>query len=399
MNISHISKDMPSFEEHREAVKAELKAITERLEQGVQEVFASERYQSFLDTMAKFPHYSMNNSLLILMQKPDASLVQSYNGWKEMGRYVKKGEKGFRILAPAPYKIKVEQDKTDAWGKPVIGADGQPVKETVEEKRMAFKPVSTFDISQTEGEPLPTLGTEDLTGSVEGYQTLFEALKAACPVPVAFENIESGAKGYFDVKQERIAIQEGMSEVQNVKTLIHEMTHQKLHSIDKETGERPDISRNQKEVEAESTAYTVCKHFGIDTSDYSFSYVAGWSQGREMEELKGSLETIRRASAQIINSVEGKLYEITEEKEQAAAEKAEEVPEVFVAGPAPELANAARAEGGIAQMPAGGDELDAMLSDLQKEQHSILGKLKVKREEAAIAPAAPLKTKAFEEAL
>lgn len=399
MNISHISNDMPSLEEHREAVKAELKAITERLEQGVQEVFASERYQSFLDTMAKFPHYSMNNSLLILMQKPDASLVQSYNGWKEMGRYVKKGEKGIRILAPAPYKVKAEQDKVDAWGKPVIGADGKPVKEIVEEKRMAFKPVSTFDVSQTEGEPLPTLGIEELTGSVEGYQTLFEALKAACPVSIAFENIESGAKGYFDVKQERIALQEGMSEAQNVKTLIHEMTHQKLHSIDKETGKRPDISRNQKEVEAESTAYTVCRHFGIDTSDYSFGYVAGWSQGREMEELKGSLETIRRASAQIINSVEAKLYEMAEEKEQTTAEKAEEVPEVFVAGPAPEENGAVKAEDGIAQMPPGGDELDAMLADLQQRQHSILGTLKVKKEEAAMAPAAPPKARAFEEAL
>ena len=200
-------------------------------------------------------------------------------------------------------------------GKPIFDRDGKAVTEESEMQMMAFKPVSTFDISQTDGDPIPSLGVEELSGSVEGYQNLFEALKRACPVPVEFEDIKSGAKGYFDLESNRIAIKSGMSEVQNVKTLIHEMTHQKLHSIDVKTGKGPEKSRNQKEVEAESTAYTVCQHYGIDTSDYSFGYVAGWSEGKEMPELKASLETIRTAAAETITSVDEKLEEVKRETE------------------------------------------------------------------------------------
>ena len=293
-----------------EARKAELNAITEKLENGVKEIFESGKYKNFLDTMAKFPQYSVNNSMLIMIQKPDASLCQSFTGWKQMGRYVKKGEKGIRILAPSPYKKKIEQPKVGSDGKQIFDKSGKAVTEETEVQMMAFKPVSTFDVSQTEGDPIPSLGVEELSGSVEGYQNLFEALKRSCPVPVAFEDIKSGAKGYFDLENNRIAIKSGMSEVQNVKTLIHEMTHQKLHSIDQKTGKGPEKSRNQKEVEAESTAYTVCQHYGIDTSDYSFGYVAGWSQGKEIPELKESLDTIRNAASEIINSTDEKMEEV-----------------------------------------------------------------------------------------
>jgi len=298
--------------------KQEMKDITDRLEQGVSEIFQSEKYQQFLNTMARFPQYSLNNNLLIMMQKPDATLCQSYTGWKQMGRFVKKGEKGIRILAPAPYKMEREQDKLDEKGKAVLDKDGEPVKETVQINITAFKPVSTFDLSQTDGEPLPTIGASELTGSVEGYATLFEAIKEASPVPIGFEDIKGGAKGYFHTEENRIAIQEGMSEVQNVKTAIHEMAHAKLHNMEAQKArEDGGQTRSSKEVEAESVAYTVCQHFGIDTSDYSFAYVAGWSKGKEMPELKESLHTIRTAASELITAIDEKAQELLAEKEQA----------------------------------------------------------------------------------
>lgn len=298
--------------------KQEMKDITDRLEKGVSEIFQSEKYQQFLDTMARFPQYSLNNNLLIMMQKPDATLCQSYTGWKQMGRFVKKGEKGIRILAPAPYKMEREQDKLDEKGKAVLDKDGEPVKETVQINITAFKPVSTFDLSQTDGEPLPTIGASELTGSVEGYATLFEAIKEASPVPIGFEDIKGRAKGYFHTEENRIAIQEGMSEVQNVKTAIHEMAHAKLHNMEAQKArEDGGQTRSSKEVEAESVAYTVCQHFGIDTSDYSFAYVAGWSQGKEMPELKESLNTIRTAASELITAIDEKAQELIAEKEQA----------------------------------------------------------------------------------
>lgn len=239
--------------------KAEMKDITEKLEKGVQDVFSSEQYQNLLDTMAKFPHYSVNNNILIMMQKPDATLVQSYTGWKKMGRFVKKGEKGIRILAPAPFKLEKEQEKVDEAGKVILDKDGEAVKEKVEINLTAFKPVSTFDISQTEGEPLPSIGVDELTGSVEGYQTLFEAIKAASPVPIGFENIKSGAKGYFHTEDNRIAINNGMSEIQTVKTAIHEMAHAKLHNLEAQKDNKQ--SKNSKEVEALYSAFQNVNHF------------------------------------------------------------------------------------------------------------------------------------------
>jgi antirestriction protein ArdC len=299
--------------------KNEMKEITEKLEQGVANIFSSEKYQIFLNTMAKFPQYSYNNNLLIMLQKPDATLCQSYTGWKKMGRFVKRGEKGIRILAPTPFKIDREQNKLDEKGQTILDKDGEPVKEKVQIDMTGFKPVSTFDLSQTEGEPLPTLGVEELTGSVEGYAKLFEAIKEASPVSVAFENIKGGAKGYFQTSENRIAIKEGMSEVQNVKTLIHEMAHAKLHNMTAQKA-RDDggQTRSSKEVEAESVAYTVCQHYGIDTSDYSFAYVAGWSKGKEMPELKESLGTIQKAASELITAIDEKVQELTVGKEQVS---------------------------------------------------------------------------------
>ena len=302
--------------------KNEMKEITDKLEKGVADIFSSEKYQIFLNTMAKFPQYSYNNNLLIMLQKPDATLCQSYTGWKKMGRFVKRGERGIRILAPTPFKIDREQNKLDEKGQTILDKDGEPVKETVQNDMTGFKPVSTFDLSQTEGEPLPTLGVEELTGSVEGYAKLFGAIKAASPVPVAFEEIKGGAKGYFQTSENRIAIKEGMSEVQNVKTLIHEMAHAKLHNMTAQKA-RDDggQTRSSKEVEAESVAYTVCQHYGIDTSDYSFAYVAGWSKDKEMPELKESLGTIQKAASELITAIDEKVQELTPELQQKTDER------------------------------------------------------------------------------
>ena len=233
--------------ESREKQADQLKEITDKLEQGVAEIFSSDKYKQFLDTMAKFPRYSVNNNILIMMQKPDAQICQSFTGWKEMGRFVKKGEKGIKIIAPAPYTIQREQNKLDESGRPMMDHDGEPIMESVEIKINAFKVVSTFDVSQTDGKELPSLGVDELMGSVDGYGTFFEALKQSCPVPMTFEDIPAGAKGFYSQTEKRIAIQEGMSEVQTVKTAIHEMAHQKLHAI--ELGNR-DLNRNSKEVEA-----------------------------------------------------------------------------------------------------------------------------------------------------
>ena len=299
--------------ESREKQAEQFKEITDKLEQGVSDVFSSDNYKQFLDTMAKFPRYSVNNNILIMMQKPDAQMCQSFTGWKEMGRFVKKGEKGIKILAPAPYTIQREQTKLDDRGNPMLDKDGEPIMESVEIKVNAFKVVSTFDVSQTEGKELPTLGVDELTGGVDGYGTFMEALKEVCPVPMTFENIEGGAKGFYSQTEKRIAIQEGMSEAQTVKTAIHEMAHQKLHAIE---NNGPKQTRGSKEVEAESVAYTVCQHYGIDTSDYSFSYVAGWSEGKEMPELKASLDTIRRAASEMITAIDEKVEELVAQKTQ-----------------------------------------------------------------------------------
>lgn len=297
-----------------------VKEITDQLEQGIQDLFQSEKYMEWLKTMSKFHDYSLNNTLLIAFQKPDATLVAGYTAWqKEFGRQVMKGEKAIKILAPAPYKQKVEMDKIDPiTQKPVLDAEGNPVKEVQEIKRPAFKVVNVFDVSQTDGKDIPSLGVNELTGDVQEYELFFEALKRTCPVAMEFEQIESGAKGYYHQLEQRIAIQEGMSQIQTIKTAIHEMAHQRLHAISPldETSEGVKQTRSSKEVEAESVAYTVCQHYGIETSDYSFAYVASWSHGKETPELKSSLNTIRKTANEMITEIDGHIAEINKEMEQ-----------------------------------------------------------------------------------
>ena len=333
-----------------------LKEITDRLEQGITELFDSERYKEYLRVMSKFHNYSFNNTLLIAMQKPDASLVAGFTAWKnQFQRNVKKGEKGIKIIAPSPFKIKQETEKIDPQTqKPVIGKDGKPVTEEKEITIPAYKVVSVFDVSQTEGKELPDIAVDALTGDVEQYSDFFAALEKTSPVPIGFEKIEGGAHGYYHLEDKRIALDEGMSELQTLKTAIHEIAHAKLHDIDlnaPKDEQQPRVDRRTREVEAESVAYTVCQHYGLDTSDYSFGYVAGWSSGRELAELKSSLETIRSAAADIINSIDGHIAELQKQHE---AEKA-----------APDLAAAQEQQSEKATPP---------LTDLQKKAAAIAEK-------------------------
>ena len=330
-----------------------LKEITDRLEQGITELFDSERYKEYLRVMSKFHNYSFNNTLLIAMQKPDASLIAGFTAWKnQFQRNVKKGEKGIKIIAPSPFKIKQETEKIDPQTqKPVIGRDGKPVTEEKEITIPAYKVVSVFDVSQTEGKELPDIAVDALTGDVEQYSDFFAALEKTSPVPIGFEKIEGGAHGYYHLEDKRIALDEGMSELQTLKTAIHEIAHAKLHDIDlnaPKDEQQPRVDRRTREVEAESVAYTVCQHYGLDTSDYSFGYVAGWSSGRELAELKNSLETIRSAAADIINSIDGHIAELQKQHE---AEKA-----------APDLAAAQE------------QQTEKPLTDLQKKAAAIAEK-------------------------
>ena len=293
-----------------------MKEITDRLEQGIMGVFESERYAEYLRTMSKFHNYSLNNTLLIAMQ--GGNLVKGYRQWeKEFDRHVKPGEKAIKILAPAPYKVKKEREKIDPDTKmPVIGADGKPVMETQEITIPAYKVVSVFDVSQTEGKELPDLSVSELTGDVEQYRDFFAALERTSPFAIAFETLDGGAKGRCYYEENRIAIHEGMSELQNIKTAIHEISHATMHDTAPDDPTRPD--RRTREVQAESVAYAVCQHYGLDTSDYSFGYVAGWSSGKELSELKGSLETIRSTAASLIDTIDGHFAEIqkAQDKEQ-----------------------------------------------------------------------------------
>ena len=273
----------------------------------------SEKYKSYLSTMSKFHNYSFNNTLLIAMQKPEATLVAGYQAWqKNFERHVNKGEKAIRILAPAPYKIKEERDKLDpVTGEMMFDENGMPQKEETEVTIPAFRAVSVFDVSQTDGKPIPELEVNELLSTVEGYEDFVQALMNISPVPIAFEDIPGDSKGYFSTAEKRIAVQENMSESQTLKTMVHEVAHSRLH--DKEVNQSMDIpvkDRNTKEVEAESVAFTVCQHFGIDTSDYSFGYIAGWSSGRNMKELKSSLDTIRKTASELITGIEGAMQEL-----------------------------------------------------------------------------------------
>ena len=297
-----------------------LKEITEKLEAGIKGIFDSEQYKSYLKTLAKFHNYSFNNCMLIALQKPDASHVGGFNFWKdEMKRPVMKGEKGIKILAPAPFKTTKTVDAVDAKGKPVFGKDGKREKMEQEITVPAFKIVSVFDVSQTDGEPLPEIGVDELTGSVDKYKEFLASLEKSSPVPVGFETIKNGAKGFYHQEDKRIVLNEGMGELQTLKTLIHEIAHSRLHDIDKNAPKdtpRPD--RRTREVEAESIAYTVCQHYGLDTSDYSFGYVADWSGDKQLDVLKTSLDTIRKEADAIITEVDKHFAEITHSVEKAA---------------------------------------------------------------------------------
>ena len=298
-----------------------LKEITDKLEQGIQDLFENDRFKNYLNVMSKFHNYSFSNTILIAMQKPDATFVAGYNSWKNsFQRQVLKGEKGIKVIAPSPYNVKREMEKIDPkTQKPIMGKDGKPMTEEVEVTIPAFKVVSVFDISQTEGRELPTIGVDELTGNVEKYPQFFKAVEQASPVPVGFEKIEGGAHGYYHLEDKRIAVNEGMSELQNLKTLIHEISHAKLHDVDlnapaEQQADR--VDRRTREVQAESIAYTVCQHYGLDTSDYSFAYVAGWSSGRELAELKASLETIRSTASELIAEIDRNFAELTKTVEQ-----------------------------------------------------------------------------------
>lgn len=281
----------------------------------LKELFESEKYKTYLSTMSKFHNYSFNNTLLIAMQKPEATLVAGYKAWqKNFERHVNKGEKAIRILAPAPYKIKEERDKLDpVTGEMMFDENGMPQKEQVEVTIPAFRAVSVFDVSQTDGKPIPELEAQELLSTVEGYEDFVQALMNVAPVPIGFEDIPGDSKGYFHTEEKRIAVQENMSESQTLKTMVHEVAHFMLHNKEinrDDLIEEPAKDRNTKEVEAESVAYTVCQHFGIDTSDYSFGYIAGWSSGKDMKELKSSLDTIRKTASELITGIEGALREL-----------------------------------------------------------------------------------------
>ena len=285
------------------------------MEEGLKELFESEKYKTYLSTMSKFHNYSFNNTLLIAMQKPEATLVAGYKAWqKNFERHVNKGEKAIRILAPAPYKIKEERDKLDpVTGEMMFDENGMPQKEQVEVTIPAFRAVSVFDVSQTDGKPIPELEAQELLSTVEGYEDFVQALMNVAPVPIGFEDIPGDSKGYFHTEEKRIAVQENMSESQTLKTMVHEVAHSMLHNKEinrDDLIEEPAKDRNTKEVEAESVAYTVCQHFGIDTSDYSFGYIAGWSSGKDMKELKSSLDTIRKTASELITGIEGALREL-----------------------------------------------------------------------------------------
>ena len=294
-----------------------VKEITDKLEAGVAQMMNSDSFKNYLKVMARFHNYSLNNTILIALQDPKATLIAGYTAWqKNFGRQVMKGEKAIRILAPTPYKKKMEVAVIDpSTGQARMNPDGTKQTELKEVMVPAFKVVNVFDVRSTEGKPLPSIGVNELTGDVQQYEMFFEALKRSCPVPIAFEQIDSGAKGYYHTVDHRIALQEGMSQVQTIKTLIHEMTHQKLHSMDPKEmpPEEPRLTRNAKEVEAESVAYTVAQHFGIETSDYSFAYIAGWSAGKDTPELKASLDRIRKAADEMITTIDGHFAELQKE--------------------------------------------------------------------------------------
>ena len=290
--------------------RARVKALTEQLETGVKAVFESEKYKAYLNAMSKLHHYSFGNVMLILMQCPEASMVAGYTTWKkQFSRTVKKGEHGIMILAPVMGSTLINQDRLNPdTHQPIIGPDGEPEKEPVFVPYRSFRVAYVFDVSQTEGRELPSLGVDELTGDVPNFDAMFSAVEAISPVPVEFRPV-SAAKGCYNHLERKIYVNEGMSQVQTLKTLIHETAHALLHA----RPEAADKDRHTKEVEAESIAYVVCQHFGIDTADYSFPYVTSWSSGKELDELKASLDCISKTASGLITAMESACPELAAE--------------------------------------------------------------------------------------
>jgi len=300
--------------------REKLNAIMEKLEQGVKGLFESEQYKTYLNTLSKFHNYSSNNCLLIALQMPSATLVAGFYTWQsKFKRSVNKGAKGIKIIAPSPVKVKKLVDKLDEKGNPVTDSNGKRVKEEEEVSVSSYRIATVFDISQTNGNPLPQIGVNELIETVNGYKKLFTSIEKTSPVPVDFELISTGAKGYYSITEKRIAINKGMSELQNLKTLIHEVAHARIHDRDKNNSkDNPQQNRRTREVEAESVAYTVCQHFGLDTSRYSFGYIASWSGNKQLDTLKASLETIRKEADEIITIANKHLSQAIQNKEHAA---------------------------------------------------------------------------------
>jgi len=300
--------------------KERLKDITDSIEKGIQELFQSDKYARYLQTMSRFHKYSVNNQILIHLQKPDASLLAGFSKWRDQfGRSVNKGEKGIKIIAPAPYKKTIEKEKLDPDTKlPILDDDGKVVVEEKEIKIPIFKPVTVFDISQTDGKPLPQI-ISNLIGSVENYDVFVEALRRSSPVPIDFKTIDNNTDGYFSPNDQRITIREGMSEIQTVSAIVHEIAHAKIHNpiLFEELPEQNQIkSRRTQEVEAESISYAVCSYYGIETSQNSFGYIAVWSKDKTLSELRDSLETINAASSELITDIDHHYAEITKEREE-----------------------------------------------------------------------------------
>ena len=315
-----------------------LQQITAGIEQGIKELFESEKYMRYLSVMSRFHRYSVNNTMLIYMQKPDATLVAGYNKWKnQFERHVKRGEHGITIIAPTPFKKKIEEQKLDPDTKaPILDAEGKAVMEEREVEISMFRPVKVFDVSQTDGKPLPELAST-LSGSVQNYEAFMEALRRSAPVPLSVEPMAANMDGYFSPDQQRIAIRAGMSEVQTVSAAVHEIAHSKLHNYakaqeeaaragDKEPPKKKD--RNTEEVEAESISYAVCQYYGIQTGENSFGYIANWSQGKELPELRASLETINKAAGELIADIDRHYKVICKERGiDLAAQSEQTVPQ------------------------------------------------------------------------
>ena len=324
----------------KQSNKDRIKEITAGIEKGIMELFESDRYRNYLTTMSRFHRYSLNNVMLIHAQKPNATLVAGFSKWKNrFGRHVKKGEKGIQILAPTPYKIKVDKEKLDPDTKlPMLDDEGKPITEEKEVTIPMFKVVSVFDVSQTDGKPLPQISFS-LTGDVAQYEVFMEALRRTSQVPITIEPMEPGMDGYFSLTKQAIFLREGMSQVQTVCAATHEMAHSRLHNYEKMTEMADDgetilvpgeKDRNTEEVEAESISYAVCQYFGIETADNSFGYIATWSQGKELKELRASLETINKTSSELISGIEQHYWEICKEQgiDLAADAPAQEQPQV-----------------------------------------------------------------------